>query len=86
MPKRVFTGTYTITYPEIMTPAGSLVGVPGEICELDSFPEDGRWAPVPRDKNAQPRTPPALVISSPPAPGPAEAATADATDTSEKVS
>jgi hypothetical protein len=54
MPKKVFTGTVTTTYPEFLTSQGSLIGIPGEVRDLPSFPDDGNWADVPPEKAAKP--------------------------------
>ena len=73
MPKKVFTGGYTYTYPEIMTPDGTLVAVPGTTYDLGAYPDDGRWADAPDDPGTEPRATPATVRSQPAAPGPSEA-------------
>jgi hypothetical protein len=72
MPKKVFTGGYTYTYPEIMTPDGTLVAVPGTVYDLGAYPDDGRWADAPGDPGPG-QAAPAPVRSQPAAPGPSEA-------------
>lgn len=73
MPEKIFTGGYVTTYPEWPTGhSGSLIGVPGEVAESETFPDDGNWADLPKPQAAAPATAPA------PAPAPAPPAPAKA--------
>lgn len=42
----VFTGYAPRFYPDIVGESGSLIAVPGDVCEFDEAPADGLWQPT----------------------------------------
>lgn len=65
MPNFLYAYPTAAFYPEITGPEGSLIAEPGDVCEFENPPSDGRWAETDLPVNDKParRWPPAPQVS-----------------------